>query len=505
MPSPRSVTRSDMAKTGRLRWLAGTGKAHDDPMNRSPWMTFESKDPRVRLRFVESAVPPPYKSLDLLLKQFDLQGLDLAAQQAFTLFSSFTQVWKQNRSRHISEAEQMLRSLSPRGGEYEVRSDQRASRRFSGDGYLERARYFSLCREDGLDGGTMQRELTVYQDPMSDGPVEIHDLTEGPPPAGDPPLEAGAPAREGPRGILVSIPPYTAMRHGWLHDGVRRWNTATVVLPVRITRERFERLIDLRDPRVASWFTHELTRLRWIIGDGSEARAFQKKEPLDEFADLLPSLMVQYQGGGNGATRIAGQWLRSLGADGLVFPSARSDSWVEVDHETVRDFYGWSLVDYRGASPARLHTSDMTSGWITQMSNEIDEMPMPHQADAFLERETQGRARGSWHWHNIEESNLAVRLLASALYLYDWAWDGMTEEQRREFTLLLGGTDRARSLVKSSGLFVLALLGNERARRVIAESMAETLTPQQAQLIDLTGTFPRMDARLAAGQTGRLA
>ena len=145
----------------------------------------------------------------------------------------------------------------------------------------------------------------------------------------------------------------------------------------------------------------------------------------------------------------------------------------------------------------------MTPGWITQVSNEIDEMPLPHQADVFLERETQGRARGSWSWHNIEESNLAVRLLASALYLYEWAWDGVTEEQRREFGLLLGGTDRARSLVKSSALFVLALLGDERARRVIAESLAETLTPEQAQLLELTETFRRMDARLAAGRHRR--
>jgi hypothetical protein len=473
-------------------------------MDPHPWMTFESKDPTGPLRFVEPTETPPYQSLDLLLKQCDLQSLDPAAQQAFTLFSSFAQTWERNRSRHIREAEQMLASLSPSGGEYEVHSDNRPDRRFSGDGYLSRARYFSLCRDDGLDGGTMLRELTVYHDPMSDGPVEIHDLTEGPLPAGDPPPGTRASPRESPRGILVSIPPYTATQHDWLHDAVRRWDTTTIILPVRITRERFERLIDLRDPRVASWFAYELTRLRWITGDGSEARAFPNKEPLDEFADLLPSLMVQYHGGGNGATRIAGQWLRSLGADALVFPSARSDSWVEAGQEAVRDFYGWNLVDYREASPARLQTFDMTPVWITQVSNEIDEMPMPHQADAFLERETQGRVRGSWYWRNIGESNLAARLLASALYLYEWAWDGVTDEQRRELGLLLGGTGQARSLVETSAWFVRALLGDERVRRAIAGSMAETLTPEQAQLIDLTETFHLMDARLAAGQTGEL-
>jgi hypothetical protein len=177
---------------------------------------------------------------------------------------------------------------------------------------------------------------------------------------------------------------------------------------------------------------------------------------------------------------------------------------VEADREAVRGFYGWNLVDYRGALPARVQTFDMTPVWPTQVSNEVYMRPFPYQADAFLERETQGPARGSWHWHNIEESNLAARLLASAVYLYDWAWDGVTDEQRNEFGLQLGGTGPARDLAKISALFVHALLGNERARNAIVETIAETLTPEQAQLLDLTQTFPRMDARLAAGQTGEL-
>jgi len=175
------------------------------------------------------------------------------------------------------------------------------------------------------------------------------------------------------------------------------------------------------------------------------------------------------------------------------------------DKHAVKDFYGWNLVDYRGALQARLQTFDMTSTWITQVSNEIDEMPWPHQADGFLERETEGRARGSWSWRNIEESNLAARLLASTLYLYQWAWDGVADEQRRELGLLLGGTDNARSLVENSAWFVRALLGDERVRRAVAESMAETPSHAQAQLVDLTETFQRIDARLAAGRTRGLS
>ena len=190
----------------------------------------------------------------------------------------------------------------------------------------------------------MLRELTVYHDPMSDGPVEIHDLTEGSPPAEDYPSGTGASPREGSKGILVSIPPYTATQHDWLHDAVRRWETTTILLPVRITRERFERVIDLRDPRVAAWFTYELTRLRWIAGDGSEAPAFPNKEPLDEFADLLPSLLVQYHGGGNGVTRVAGNG------------SARSGLTRSCSPQPVR-IRGWKLTSMR----SRISTAGTSS------------------------------------------------------------------------------------------------------------------------------------------------
>ena len=469
-------------------------------------MTFESKDPSATPAFVQPTGPPPYEPRDLLLKQCDLRDLDPAGQLAFTLFSSFAQSWEQNRDRNIHHAQEMLTSLSPTGTEYEVRSDTRHERRFSGDGRLSRARYFSVCRDDGLDGGTMLRELTAYLNPMSDGPVEIQDLTEGKHAPGEQQLGTSASQPGGRTGVLVSIPPYSATQHDWLHDAVQRWETTTIFLPVRTTQEHFEGLVDLRYPVAAEWFTRELTELRWIAGDGSEAPAFPNKEPLDNFVDLLPSLMVQYHGGGQGATRIAGQWLRSLGADGLVFPSARSDSWVDADHEGIKDFYGWTLVDYRDSPPVRLQSFDLTPAWITQVSNEIDEMPLPHQTGVFLEREALDRTRGSWAWHNLEESNLAARLLASALYLYEWARGGVTDEQRRELGRMLGGTNAQGpgDLVQTSAWFVRAILGDERIRLNMIEAAGETLASEQAQLIDLTGTFHHMDTRLAAGRARRL-
>ena len=105
-------------------------------MDPAPYMSFESKDTTAPPRFVESAEAPPYQSQDLLLKRCDLQGLDPAAQQAFMLFSSMTQILGTEPQRHIREAEQTLVSLSSGGGEYQVRSDLLPDRRFAGDGYL---------------------------------------------------------------------------------------------------------------------------------------------------------------------------------------------------------------------------------------------------------------------------------------------------------------------------------------------------------------------------------
>jgi hypothetical protein len=65
-----------------------------------------------------------------------------------SLFSFARDHWERNHQRWIEEG----RSHAP---DYEARTDERANRRFSGDGYLSSTRYFSVYRDaDGYDGGT---------------------------------------------------------------------------------------------------------------------------------------------------------------------------------------------------------------------------------------------------------------------------------------------------------------------------------------------------------------
>lgn len=475
-----------------------------------------SKDPGKPVRFVPPRTPPPFQSKSLVLKQTDPTRLDEIGLRGMSLFSSFVlEDWEKSKPRWEEESKAFVAAYAASLGTedlHDVRNDLRPNRRFSGDGFLSSNRYHSLCQSaDGRDGGTMKRELIAYHNPWTAGILDVRDLTER--------SDEGTALFSSfwpemvtqPRpALLISIPPITATQYEWLHEASKRWEITLVELPLRVTRVRFQRLVDLRVPQVAEWFTQNLTRLCWISGDGSgeEMPAFRNKPPLDRFVDLLPTLAVQNLGGGNGATRIAGQWLRSLGADAVVYPSARSNSFVEVRDGDVTSFQGWNLVDYRGADPARMLTFDLTPDWYKKVSEELDEastaMHTAIYGDVALVQERSGIGEGSWAWQNLEQANRAQRLLLSALKLYAWARDDASKAQLYEMLLVLGVGDLAEAVAVTSGGLVLALLGNAKARRIMLDSVSKGLSPEVAQLVDLAGTFSRMDARITAGEAGKL-
>src|SRR5260370_12097879 len=50
-------------------------------------------------------------------------------------------------------------------------------RRFAGDQFLPRGRYFSIATDEtGADSGTLAAELDAYYDPATVGPVEVADV-----------------------------------------------------------------------------------------------------------------------------------------------------------------------------------------------------------------------------------------------------------------------------------------------------------------------------------------
>jgi hypothetical protein len=136
----------------------------------------------------------------------------------------------------------------------------------------------------------------------------------------------------------------------------------------------FERLIDLRMPETRQWFVTEFTRLKNVA---PPVPVFPLAGPLDDFKDLLPTLLSQGLGGTAGVTQAAGSWLRRLGAEALIFPSARADMSVSISDGELQDWYGWNLVDYRRAPPP-------TVGSFVNVSPEWDRYPTTLHHDLIL-------------------------------------------------------------------------------------------------------------------------
>jgi hypothetical protein len=181
-----------------------------------------------------------------------------------------------------------------------------------------------------------------------------------------------------------------------------------------------------------------------------------------------------------------------------VFPSARSNASITLEQGVLIGFYGWNLVDYREAEPPQLQTFVLWPHWPGRLSHDCNEPPLPIYAGVRLHSSTTGKRAGSWWWTGIEEANDAQRFLGSALHLHGVAVPSASEEERRELALMLGATDAVEALSKTSGFFVRAMLGDERARRAWLDSVTVEPSPPGRPSIAFDEVFRRMDARIAA-------
>lgn len=460
------------------------------------FLHLSAKDSVPQLRCAPPATPPPFSSTTLVLKQVDPQRLGELGRAALTLFSSFWQEWERTKEEIAKKTEQELRASLGRRS-WDVEASTSADRRFSGDGHLARGRYYSVCHEaNGFDGGTMVRELTAYHDPLSSGILDIHDVqdemkTDSDPSRSrdnDPPL------------YLLQIPGFSRDLHPWLTPFNQGHDTVQVVLEAAVTEARFERLIDLRIPTVAEWFTQNLTRLRWLSRDGEKTAAFPNKPPLDRFVDLLPSLLTQSLGGGGASSLIAGQWLRCLGADGLVFPSARSDASLTITGDRVEQFRGWNLIDFRDSPTIQISSFDLTAGWIRHVAAEVDHAPHPIYSGVSVGEVTSPGHVGSWSVRGLELCNAAFRTFRSALSLYRWAvGGGLAPATQRALTRGLAGSGSAESLMEHSGAFIRALFGDDEHRRWLVDAFAN-LSPEDRTHVDLSAAFRGMDRKLTTSR-----
>jgi hypothetical protein len=336
----------------------------------------------------------------------------------------------------------------------------------------------------------MVRELRSYYSPLSSGYIEISELNDQTHTIAK--RFSGGEANNAYSGILISIHQISKCLYPWLSQTGKVPDPVTIELPAVVETHSFDRVLDLRIPQCAAWFCRNLTRLEWDVG----GLAFSLKETLDKFPHLLPSLLVQTHGGGEGATRIAGQWLRSLGAEALIFPSARSNSSVAVLDERVVDWYGWNLVDYRNAGPTNWLTFDITTDWVRYLTLEVNQPKSRIYEEVEIAAVDRGRRTGSWHVRNLEEVETTIRLGEIAMYLYERVMPELVKT-RRDILLrfLMGDKSPATFSINASILFK-ALVGDQDLRLVVLDRAGREESGLYGSL-DLPTAFRRMDAKLS--------
>src|SRR6185503_6208124 len=79
-------------------------------------------------------------------------------------------------------------------------------------------------------------------------------------------------------------------------------------------------------------------------------------ERVSGFYEMIPELINPSLGGAedgiNGSTQAVGCYLRAKGVSGVIYPSARQDSFAVFTNEQLTRWGGWNFVDYRTSSRA---------------------------------------------------------------------------------------------------------------------------------------------------------
>ncbi len=215
--------------------------------------------------------------------------------------------------------------------------------------------------------------------------------------------------RRPPRVIGLTFPPSRNGPHPFARRrGCTQALDYTTLLPLLVRTETIDKVLDLRDGSVADCFAQEATALRNHVGEAT-IPVFPFRKPLNTFNEILPELLVQERGGGQ-FTRIVGDWLRRIGVNALIFPSARSDCGVHIINGQMVDYIGWNLVDYRGAPPIGnlIFTSDRDH-WFNRVRVGPGTTP-GEEGGSWIELEDisqyiapVGESQGTWQIHGLKD------------------------------------------------------------------------------------------------------
>jgi hypothetical protein len=379
-----------------------------------------------RTRFTAGLTPlipakMPLRTFHGWLKRFDPEVLNrigrIAVRSIFPLFGEMTPAQYVSRMQSLDESGVRLsaadrtelsaiENLLKEGGQVKLRKHRRYA---GGDGLLPRNCYSSVSKDAaGDDGGALSRELLAYVDPRIPGIVFVGDST-------DERLSAllGNPVKVLPgycaTYVLLFEPqdPDEKMVFRKVYRELLAEERATpdelihaFTFETRVDECTIENVIDLRWPDVQQWFFDQFKN-----GDG--VFLTKKGGTARQFYDMVPTLMHPRLGGTN-VTHAIGSWMRSSGVNGLVFPSARSNTSVTIcAGAKLLDWNGWNFLDYRTAR--NLPATEITTsegGW-----------PDFVQTGAQLAVASDDYHRGSWEVVGIQDGYDALKKAIDELQL----------------------------------------------------------------------------------------
>lgn len=298
----------------------------------------------------------PFTNVDVHLKQVRFEDLHEVEKKTLSFF------FPGYASKGFSLNEIASGMLKPRQEEGStVSQDDTMPRRFAGDLTLPRSRYHTVCRDEtGDDGGTLLKELRAYSKPEECGYVLTIDST-GTDSEAEKVRSMLQPHVKAIFCIPQDIPRFPSF-YGALVGLNRHQPTGLIgVIPLTVTRQTIDKVIDLRRPEVQTWFTTTLTRLH---DPATRKACFPVAGPLTDFTRLLPALLSQGLGDPRRVTQIAGVWLRNIGTNAVIFPSARSNAMTRFVDGKLVDFAGWNLVDYRQTPKPQISSAiDLSPEW----------------------------------------------------------------------------------------------------------------------------------------------
>jgi hypothetical protein len=192
-------------------------------------------------------------------------------------------------------------------------------------------------------------------------------------------------------------------------------------LPVKVTYECIENVVDLRLPETADRFAKTVSQAVLEINapkisSAAYFKCWPLRSPLETFRQLLPAMLSQELGGGV-LSVAAGVLLRQAGVNGLVFPSARNDPFLRVKDGVVRRSDGWNFVDYRAAPPPKqMLVLDVDRSWPDKVrlgpGFRVTNGPLP---DLFriveIDYTDEGSRKGSFEVDGIVNVHNALREL----------------------------------------------------------------------------------------------